>query len=219
MRLILFSGLGADGRLFRELRCPGLSLVTPPHIDPEEGESLPAYARRLADRLGIGAADAVGGASFGGFIAAEIAAQRPCAGLVLIGSALSPRGIPAALSIVAKLSNRVSDVALRKAFQVDPSLVSLVEPLPQPHRELLMDMFRNASMALLRRGANMIFHWKGVKKPPCPVHRIHGAKDRVICARPAEVDEMVKGGGHLLTFSHPERVSRFIVTRLEGGRG
>lgn len=214
MKLLLLSGLGADGRLFRELGCPGLDLIMPDHREPESGESLPDYAKRVAERGGVTSDMAVGGASFGGFVAAEIAAQRPCAGLVLIGSALSPLGIHPLLTVVEKVARGVSDGALRQAFRIDPRLVSLVGPLSPPHRELLLDMFKTCPVTLLRRGADMVFRWKGVADLRCPVHRIHGAKDRIIRAERREVDAWIEDGGHLPTLTHPEEVSRFLVRRI-----
>jgi pimeloyl-ACP methyl ester carboxylesterase len=217
MKLLLLSGLGADGRLFRELRTPGVELATPGHLEPLEGEAMSAYARRVADRHGVTEEMAVGGASFGGFVAAEIAAQRPCAGLILIGSAPSSRGIAPALALVEQLSRGAPDAALRMMFQVDPRVVSLVETLSAEHRALLMDMFRRMPVATLRRLAAMVFRWPGAGAPRAPVHRIHGAKDRIIHAARNEVDAMIDGAGHLPTFTHPEAVSRFVVQRLGKG--
>src|SRR5690242_21168127 len=75
-RLVLFSGMGADGRLFRSIRIPEAEIVTPDHAEPAPGETLPQYAVRIADRLNIEPADFVGGISFGGMLAGEIAQQR-----------------------------------------------------------------------------------------------------------------------------------------------
>ena len=216
MRLVLLSGLGADGRLFREIDCPGVELVTPPHLEPFEGEALSAYARRVAERWGLAPEDAVGGASFGGMVAAEIESHRPAAALVLIGSSVSPRSIAAPLALIERASRAVADAAVRYAFRIDPRVVALVESLPPANRALLMEMFRATPLAVLRRGAAMIFRWTGAS-PRCAIHRIHGDRDRIIGARPTEVDVLVPGGGHLLPFSHPREVSAFIGRTLGGG--
>src|SRR5512146_991900 len=93
-RLVLFSGMAADGRLFRSIRIPEVEIVTPDHADPAPGERLTQYARRIADSLCIQAEDIVGGISFGGMLAGEIARQRPVAGLILLGSCLRPDRLP-----------------------------------------------------------------------------------------------------------------------------
>jgi esterase/lipase len=93
-RLVLFSGMGGDGRLMRPLRVPGIDVCTPDHVEPTRGEELSRYASRVADLQSIGASDVVGGASFGGMIAAEIARQRAVAGLILLGSCVRPDRLP-----------------------------------------------------------------------------------------------------------------------------
>jgi pimeloyl-ACP methyl ester carboxylesterase len=93
-RLILFSGMGGDDRLFRSIRIPEAEIVTPDHTEPAQGETLTQYASRIADRLNIQPADIVGGVSFGGMLAGEIARQRPVAGLILLGSCLRPGRLP-----------------------------------------------------------------------------------------------------------------------------
>ena len=75
-RLLLFSGMGGDSRLMRPIQIHGIEVVTPDHAEPRAGEDLVGYASRVAKLQGIGPADVVGGASFGGMLAAEIARQR-----------------------------------------------------------------------------------------------------------------------------------------------
>lgn len=84
-RLTLFSGMGGDARLFAPLRVPEAQLITPEPLEPLAGEDLRGYALRIADSMKIGPSDVIGGASFGGMVAAEIASGRPVAGLVMLG--------------------------------------------------------------------------------------------------------------------------------------
>jgi predicted esterase len=71
--LILFAGMGADERLFAPQREAFPQLVVPKWIEPVPGESLAEYARRFAEYVDPGVECYVGGASFGGFVALEVA--------------------------------------------------------------------------------------------------------------------------------------------------
>ena len=71
--LILLSGMGADGRLFREQRGCFPNLITPDWIPHRRGDTLASYAERMARHIDPGCPCYVGGASFGGMVALEIA--------------------------------------------------------------------------------------------------------------------------------------------------
>lgn len=217
MKLILLPGLGADGRLFDGVRCPGTEIVTPAFPEPAPRQSLPSYARALADRLRIGPGDAVGGASFGGFVAAEIAARRPVAALVLIGSALSPREVPSYYAVLEGLSRLVPDGVFARAPRNHPLVLAKFGRLTATQRALFLEMAGRASPALLRRGMRMIFGWKGVDRAEiaCPIHRIHGRLDRLIRPPSAREAELIEGVGHLISMTNPGRVGRFLAERLQ----
>jgi pimeloyl-ACP methyl ester carboxylesterase len=216
VRVILFPGLGADDRLFAGIGVPGAEIVTPAFPEPAPRQSLSTYARALADALRIGPADVVGGASFGGFVAAEIAARRPVAALVLIGSALSPREVPSSYVVIERLSRLVPDGIFASAPRNHPLLMAKFGRLTAAQRALFLDMAGRASPVLLRRGMRMIFGWKGVDRAEiaCPVHRIHGRLDRLIRTPSAREAELIDGGGHLVSMTHPGRVGRFLAKRL-----
>src|ERR1700722_13749272 len=71
--IIMLPGMAADDRLFRHLRPSLPGLVTPAWIEPRRREPLPAYAGRLARCIDPGVPCFVGGASFGGMVALEMA--------------------------------------------------------------------------------------------------------------------------------------------------
>jgi pimeloyl-ACP methyl ester carboxylesterase len=217
MSLVLFPGLGADGRMYSGLRCPGVEIVTPDWPDPAPRPSLTSYARSLADGLGIGPDTAVGGSSFGGFVAAEIAAQRRVRALVLIGSALSPGEIPSYYAVLERLSRMLSEGLFDRAPRNNPLVLAKFGRLTAPQRALFLDMAGKASAGLLQRGLRMIFDWEGVRREDltCPLHRLHGRLDRLIRPPSNREAEIVAGGGHLIAMTHPGVVSRFLRRTLE----
>src|SRR5215470_15796970 len=108
-RLVLFSGMGADGRLFRSIRVPEAEIVTPDHSEPLQGETLIQYASRVANNLNVQRTDIIGGVSFGGMLAGEITRQRPVAGLILLGSCVRPERLPWSYRWVEKLGHFIPD--------------------------------------------------------------------------------------------------------------
>ena len=83
IRVVLFSGMAANARLFRSIpnsrgknRHAGSRGAAP-------GETLTQYAARIAEGLFIRPDDIIGGISFGGMLAGEIARQRRVAGKVI----------------------------------------------------------------------------------------------------------------------------------------
>jgi hypothetical protein len=84
--LILIPGVGADERIFRAQRARFLNLRIPAWIKPHPGETLIGYARRFAKMIDPGRSCFIGGASFGGIVALEMAAHINARAVFLIGS-------------------------------------------------------------------------------------------------------------------------------------
>lgn len=92
--IILLSGMAADERLFEAQVAAFPNLQVQPWMPPLPGESLRQYAARLAPLVDPGRTCLVGGASFGGVVALELAARLSALGCILIGSIRSPAGLP-----------------------------------------------------------------------------------------------------------------------------
>ena len=92
--IILLSGMASDERLFEPQLDAFPNLRVQPWIAPLSGESLRAYAVRLAPMVDPGVPCIVGGASFGGVVALELAQHLPALACILIGSIRSPSGLP-----------------------------------------------------------------------------------------------------------------------------
>ena len=212
-RLILFSGLGGDARLFGPLRLPGVALITPAHEPPVEREGLAAYAERLAATQEIGPADVVGGASFGGMLAAQIASRRRVAGLVVLGSCLDPRLLPAQYRLVERLGRSAPDSLLMLRVW-PPFMRARFSPLTPQAQTVLRAMATDFPPQVLRRFGRMLIEWPGVERPACPALIVHGERDRIIplsCARP---DLVLAGAGHCFTLTHGEQTSAAVAEFL-----
>ncbi len=90
----MLPGLGADARLFMAQGDAFPNLRVPAWLPPQRNEDLASYGQRMAEALGEEEPFYLGGASFGGMIALEMASRLSPLGIFLIGSCASARSIP-----------------------------------------------------------------------------------------------------------------------------
>ena len=92
--LILLPGMAADGRIFRHQRAALPGIRTPDWIEPHDREPLADYAQRFAQAITTCGRCFIGGASFGGIIALEMAAHLQAEACFLVASVRSDRELP-----------------------------------------------------------------------------------------------------------------------------
>ena len=210
--LILFPGMGADARMFAPLRSALPQLVTPNWVEPEKNESLVEYARRLAKVVDPGQPCFVGGASFGGVVALEVAAVLPSArACFLIGSVRSSRARPWRLGLLRPVTPFIGVLPY-----LSPTLVTLLGHWLRPATRGVLMQLADTDARFLRWAAGAILTWT-----PSPetdrvrVCHIHGERDLVFPSRLAQADELVTGAGHLVSITHPAAVAEFLRARME----
>ncbi len=200
--------MAADERLFGPQVAAFPELRVQPWIDPRPGESIRGYAIRLATRVNPGRPCVVGGASFGGVVAQEMARHLPALACALIGSVRSPAGLPwrwrvlwplarlgpDALAVFATLAAR-----LGRAF-LKGGTVRRLRQLASPDR------------AFVRWAMCALAQWRPSPAPPrVPVFHIHGAEDRVLPVGRGRPDIIVPAGGHALSLFSPGAVNAFLA--------
>ena len=213
--LILFPGMGADQRLFQPQRALPYPLITPRWIEPEAGERLPDYARRMASRIEKPDRFVLGGVSFGGMVAAELAANPQPAGLVLIATCLSSRSIPTAYWFVNALSKAIPNPLIGASARLPRRFLDLFATFDSAERHIMADMLAEMSVTSLRRMSGMIRSWPGAAPLTCPRLWLHGADDPVIPAKKVEPDVVIPGAGHLVNWTHADRVNEEITRFVE----
>jgi pimeloyl-ACP methyl ester carboxylesterase len=216
--LILFSGMGADERVFRPQMLAFPEIVVPAWITPDADESLACYAARVAKRVDPGSPCFIGGASFGGMVAIEAARHlRHGLGCFLIGSVRSPRELPVrlrALRPAVRYSHRVPFGWLPPAAR---GMLPLVERFSSASTCGMARQAADSDPAFLRWACGAVLKWEApVTEPTFPIHQIHGDRDPILPWRLTRPDVLVRGGGHVLTLSHPAEVNEFIRSRIRG---
>jgi pimeloyl-ACP methyl ester carboxylesterase len=206
--IILLSGMATDERLFAAQAAAFPNLRVQPWVPPLPGESLEGYAARLAPVVDPGRPCLVGGASFGGVVALELAAHLPALGCILMGSIRSPAGLPwrwRALGPVAAFGpSALGALAGLAAWLGRPFLaagsVRRLQRLARPEA------------AFVRWAMCAVVRWR-----PSPAARrvrvfhIHGEADRVLPVTLARPDLVVPGGSHALALFSPAAVNAFVA--------
>jgi pimeloyl-ACP methyl ester carboxylesterase len=213
--LYLISGMGADERIFRYLRFPADYTV---HylawIPPMPGETFPAYAARMAERIEHEDVTLVG-VSFGGMLSVEIARQRPVRKVVLISSIKSTAEKPPYMAWVRKtgllLLLRLPDTII---FTRRKPLVKLfLNAETSEELELLADYMNKTSYDYLRWGIRVVVNWQNDFIPTAIVH-IHGAKDRTFPLKFIKADYTIPTGGHFMVYNRAAEINEILGREL-----
>jgi pimeloyl-ACP methyl ester carboxylesterase len=218
--LILFSGMGADERVFRPQIEAFPNIVVPRWPAPRPDDTLCAYAQRLGKQVDPGRPCFVGGASFGGMIAIEVARHLPnVLGCFLIGSVRSPRELPARLRLLRPAARLARFVPFQLLPPVTRRGVALLGRFSSPATRGFLNQVSDADAAFLRWASHAVVTWEA---PPAvaefPIHQIHGDRDRILPWKRTKPDVLVRGAGHVLTLSHPREVNDFLHSRMREAR-
>jgi pimeloyl-ACP methyl ester carboxylesterase len=213
--ILLLPGMAADERLFEPQRACFPDLRVPAWIEPRREEPLRVYAARLARVVDPGCPCIVGGASFGGIVALEMAPHLQALACVLIGSIRSPAELPWSSRFfrpIASLGAERAGVLARWAAWLGKSVL-------KPGTVRRLQRLGRPESAFTRWALGAVLRWR----PSLPtrrvrVFRIHGELDRTLPPPGVPPDEVVPAGGHALTLFRPAVVNEFLARVLEWAR-
>ncbi|MGD0384388.1 MAG: alpha/beta hydrolase [Thermoguttaceae bacterium] len=227
-KLILFPGLGTDGRLFERQRPAFPDLWVPPWIPPRNKESLADYAARMAEVIAGDCPDfcaakmgpspsslsrdfILGGVSLGGMLAYEIARHVKPRAEVLIASCRTRMGVNGFLRTAGNIFWPIVPTgALKVAKFVSLPALRMFGSLMPEHRRLCAKMFSESDPWFTRWAVSAILNWNPEPLEQTPIFQIHGSHDLLIPAKYVEPDELLPHGGHLINLTHADAVNAFI---------
>ena len=217
--LILFSGMGADERVFGPQRDAFPNLVVPKWIAPIPGETLAGYAARFARQIDPGRPCFIGGASFGGMVAVEVGRHlRHLLGCFLIGSVRSPRELPVRLRVLRPAIPFSQQLPFSWLAPAARAALPLVEMFSSASACGMARQVADSDPEFLRWACGAVLGWEQTgAEPAFPIHQIHGGRDVILPCRLTRPDVVVPRAGHVLTLSHPGEVNDFIRSRMGAG--
>lgn len=207
--IIFMPGLNGDARVFAPQLDRFPSLIVARWEPPLQSDSLAAYAARLARSLDPNGPCLVGGVSFGGIVALEMARNLDARACLLIASSRDVEGLPAAIRLLRPVAAVASAASLNCAIHRGGSVAA------SSSRRLRRRIVRLSPEELrFRRWAlKALLTWR----PPslsCPVLQIHGECDSTFAPSRSRADVVVPNAGHLLTLTHADQVNAFICSAL-----
>jgi pimeloyl-ACP methyl ester carboxylesterase len=208
-RLVLFPGMGVDARMYAGLRRRGLRFAVPNWLDPQSGDDLDRYARRYVAAGLVRDGDVVGGSSFGGMLAQCIATHLRASALVLIGTCRSAAALPPLARRLAPWASRLPLGLFSSPAAIGRLALTLGITRTDQVR-LVLAMMSAVDPRQLRWMCTAAGTWPGAGIPTCPVHQIHGRRDRVIPASGAGAQVLIPAAGHAIALTHPAEVAAWL---------
>lgn len=213
MDIYCISGLGADQRIFSQLRVPGVRLLHLPWLLPHSDESIEAYALRM--KAGInGEHPVLLGVSFGGMMAVEIAKYYIAATVIIISSIGCSQSLPWWMSTCGRLGlNRLMPTRLGRGMRWLENYYLGVETTEDAR--LAEDFRRKADPHYLHWAVDNIVNWKNEWLPDRFYH-LHGSQDKIFPLRRVKATHVIPEGGHFMVNNRAEAVSRMLGRICDG---
>ena len=195
-QLYLFSGLGADERVFDDLDFPEYEATFIQWIQPLENEKIEDYAKRISVQIKTPNPILIG-LSFGGMMAVEVAKLIKAEKVILIASAKTKFEIPLYYRLIGKTNiHRIVPASLLKQANFISNWFFGTES--SKDKVLLANILRDTDPIFLKWAMDKIVNWQNAEITQTVKH-IHGTADRILPLKFVSADVIIKGGGHLMT--------------------
>ena len=216
--LILLPGMGADERMFAPQREAFPDLLVPKWITPTPNESIQSYGKRFALQVDPKQPCFVGGASFGGFVAMEMARHLHTLGVFLIGSLRDASELPPKFRMLKPIRQFLSAMPIAMLGKAAAISVSMTGSLTGPAVKDVAQQLTGADAVFLRWASQAVLDWEPSPPSPLPpprVFQIHGEKDPIVSPKLTSPDKIIRGAGHLITLTHPDEVNTFLGKHMQ----
>ncbi|MEM7591263.1 MAG: alpha/beta hydrolase [Cyanobacteria bacterium P01_A01_bin.83] len=212
-KIYLVSGLGADQRVFQKLKFSGYQPVHIEWIEPEAGESITEYTKRLVTQI-KSEKPIIIGLSFGGIIAVEIAKQIQTEKVILISSTKNQQEIPFYFHIFRWLPiHRLLPARLMLWFgQLLAGWFFSLESLAE--RQLFKAILYDTNARFMKWAIHQVITWKN-EIIPDNIYHIHGESDRIFPYQFVQSDFSVNQGGHFMVMNRASYISNLIKQIVE----
>lgn len=210
-KAFLFSGLGADERVFGYLDLPDIEKIPIKWVRPKAHESLSDYAKRIIEeQININPEDTLIliGVSFGGMMAAEVAKYLKPDKLIIVSSIKTQSEMPKSF----RLARFIPEDKPLPSFMLNkPNFISyyLFGVKNVTHRNLIDIILKETDEVFFKWAVKEIAFWKNEEVNTQIIH-IHGTKDRIMPFRLVKNAIKIIGGGHSIVVTHAQEVSRII---------
>lgn len=213
--IYLIPGLGAGTEIFEYLRFPEdrYEIHALPWLIPtSEDESLPAYARRMAESIQSDSPILVG-VSFGGVVAQEISKLIPACRVIIISSVKSRRELPRRLKAIQKLG-LYKLIPTKRIAEIDDFSRFNFHQTVKRKAELYNRYMKVRNEKYLNWAIEKVLHWKGGDDTAKVLH-IHGTRDEIFPIKYIDNCVPVENGTHAMIITKAKKISEIILNSIE----
>jgi pimeloyl-ACP methyl ester carboxylesterase len=209
--LYIFSGLGADERVFQQLDFSGFSTTFIKWIVPEDNETIEQYATRLIDQITTKNPTLIG-LSFGGLIAVEVAKQIHTEKVILIASAKTKNEIPFYFRFAGQLKlHRLLPLRLLKSSNLIKNWFFGTSSMFE--KQLLKQILMDTDPTFLWWAIDKVARWTNQTQTKNLFH-IHGTSDRILPLSFVKCNTIIKNGGHLMTLNKADELNQILRQQI-----
>ena len=211
-KIYIFSGLGADKRVFKHIKFIDFEPVFIDWITPEEGETIENYSKRISIKI-ENENPIILGISFGGIIAIEISKQIKTKKLILLATAKTRNELPKFYLTLGKL--RALNITPKRLLNKTNFITHyFFGTKTKDDRTTLKEIIYDTDPKFLKWALHKILNWTNTDLPINFVH-IHGTNDKIIPLKTNMCDIEIKNGGHFMTLNKFEELNKVINAELE----
>jgi pimeloyl-ACP methyl ester carboxylesterase len=201
----IFSGLGADKRVFQNMDFSEFNANFVEWIVPKENEKIESYAQRLTEKINHEKPVLVG-LSFGGIIATEIAKIIETEKVILIASAKNKTEIPNYFRIAGKLK-------LHKLLPAKLISFWFFGAENETDKKILTEILKDTNEKFLKWAIDKIVTWKSQTVNGNSIH-IHGTSDRILPIKFINWNIKIENGGHFMTLNKAEELTKIVRNEI-----
>ena len=206
-------GMAAGSEIFRNIKFPeNYEMHILEWLIPEKGESLEAYAKRMASRVKEKDAILIG-VSFGGVVVQEMNDFLKLKKLIIISSVKTQSELP----------RRMKLASLTKAYKLIPTSLVLstddltkysIGPKTKKRLSLYQEYLHVRDKQYLDWALEKMITWDRKDKLNNVIH-IHGEKDIVFPIKYIDGCEVIKGGTHIMILTKGREISQKLLEIIE----
>lgn len=210
--LFIFSGLGADKRVFSYLDFSKYNTTFIDWIEPLQHESIEDYAKRLTTQI-TSENPILIGLSFGGIMAVEVGKILKSKKIILIASAKSKNEIPFYYRFAGFLNlHKLIPTNLMKSSHFLSFWFFGINT--EEKKVLLTEILKDTDEIFLKWAIDKIVNWKNIHIHNNLKH-IHGTKDRILPIKFVKSDVKIVDGGHFMTIDRFEELNIVLENSIK----
>jgi pimeloyl-ACP methyl ester carboxylesterase len=209
--IYIFSGLGADERVFQRLDFSDFSVTYIEWITPTVKESFEDYTSRIIEQIKTPKPILIG-LSFGGMTAIEVAKQIETEKVILISSAKTRKEIPFYFRLVGKigLHKLLPSKLLKNPNRFTNWFFGATSTFD---KQLLKQILVDTDPTYLKWALDKIVSWENETKISNS-YNIHGTKDRILPIRYVSCNKKIKKGGHFMILNKADELNEILHQQL-----